>query len=61
MLIENNIEDGVSFFHVYALSSAVALKVNCDIQLTLWPAACIDIGGGLKKAVDFGLEAARAA
>lgn len=35
MLIENNIEDGVSFFHMDALSSAVALKVNCDIQLTL--------------------------
>ena len=35
MLIENNIEDGVSFFHRDALSSAVALKVNCDVQLTL--------------------------
>jgi hypothetical protein len=35
MLIENNIEDGVSFFHIDALSSAVALKVNCDSQLTL--------------------------
>jgi hypothetical protein len=35
MLIENNIEDGVSFFHLDALSSAVALKVNCDVQLTL--------------------------
>ncbi len=35
MLIENNIEDGVSFFHIDALSSAVALKVNCDVQLTL--------------------------
>ena len=35
MLIENNIEDGVNFFHIDALSSAVALKVNCDIQLTL--------------------------
>jgi hypothetical protein len=35
MLIENNIEDGVNFFHVDALSSAVALKVNCDLQLTL--------------------------
>lgn len=35
MLIENNIEDGVSFFHIDALSSAVALKVNCDLQLTL--------------------------
>ncbi len=35
MLIENNIEDAVNFFHIDALSSAVALKVNCDIQLTL--------------------------
>ena len=42
MLIENNIEDGVHFFHkvalrgaIDALSSAVALKVNCDVQLTL--------------------------
>ncbi len=40
MLIENNIEDGVSFFHIDALSSAVALKVNCDIQLTLM-ASCL--------------------
>jgi hypothetical protein len=40
MLIENNIEDGVSFFHMDALSSAVALKVNCDVQLTLMAAAC---------------------
>lgn len=35
MMIENNIEDGVNFFHMDALSSAVALKVNCDLQLTL--------------------------
>jgi hypothetical protein len=35
MLIENNIEDGVNFFHMDSLSSAVALKVNCDLQLTL--------------------------
>ena len=35
MLIENNIQDGVDFFHMDALSSAVALKVNCDLQLTL--------------------------
>jgi len=35
MIIENNIEDGVNFFHMDALSSAVALKVNCDLQLTL--------------------------
>jgi len=35
MLIENNIQDGVDFFHMDALSSAVAMKVNCDLQLTL--------------------------
>ena len=35
MLIENTIEDGIDFFHMDALSSAVALKVNCDLQLTL--------------------------
>jgi hypothetical protein len=35
MLIENNIADGVNFFHMDALSSAVALKINCDVQLTL--------------------------
>jgi len=35
MIIENNIEDGIDFFHMDALSSAVALKVNCDLQLTL--------------------------
>jgi hypothetical protein len=35
MLIENNIEDGIEFFHMDALSSAVAMKVNCDLQLTL--------------------------
>src|SRR6516162_9346229 len=35
MLIENGIEDGIDFFHMDALSSAVALKVTCDLQLTL--------------------------
>jgi transposase len=35
MIIENNIEDGIDFFHMDALSSAVAMKVNCDLQLTL--------------------------
>jgi hypothetical protein len=35
MVIENQIEDGVDFFHLDALSSAVALKVNCDLLLTL--------------------------
>ena len=35
MLIENNIGDGIDFFHMDALSSAVAMKINCDLQLTL--------------------------
>lgn len=35
MLIENTIEDSIDFFHMDALSSAVALKVNFDVQLTL--------------------------
>ena len=35
MLIENSISDGVDFFHMDTLSSAVAMKVNCDLQLTL--------------------------
>ncbi len=35
MLIENGIEDGIDFFHMDALSSAVALKIHCDLQLTL--------------------------
>lgn len=35
MLIENSIADGIDFFHMNALSSVVAMKVNCDLQLTL--------------------------
>jgi hypothetical protein len=34
-IVENTSEDGIDFFHMDALSSAVALKVNCDLQLTL--------------------------
>jgi len=35
MIIENSIANGIEFFHMDALSSAVAMKVNCDLQLTL--------------------------
>lgn len=35
MIIENGIADGIDFFHMDALSSSVALKVDCDLQLTL--------------------------
>ena len=55
MLIENNIEDSIDFFHMDALSSAVALKVNCDLQLTLM-ASCLyrllacRLGNGYERA-----------
>jgi hypothetical protein len=35
MLVENQIADGIDFFHMDALSSAVAMKVSCDLLLTL--------------------------
>lgn len=55
MLIENNIEDSVNFFHVDSLSSAVALKVNCDLQLTLMASSLYrhfgqQLGHGYEKA-----------
>ena len=55
MLIENNIQDGVDFFHMDALSSAVALKVNCDLQLTLMASSlyrllAAQIGNGYEHA-----------
>jgi hypothetical protein len=55
MLIENNIQDGVDFFHMDALSSAVALKVNCDLQLTLMAGSlyrllAAQIGNGYERA-----------
>jgi hypothetical protein len=55
MLIENNIEDGIDFFHMDALSSTVALKVNCDLQLTLMASSlyrllAVRIGNGYETA-----------
>jgi hypothetical protein len=35
MVIENGIQDSVDFFHMDALSSVVAMKVNCDVMLTV--------------------------
>jgi hypothetical protein len=35
LLIANNSAAGIEFFHLGALSSAVAMKVNGDVQLTL--------------------------
>ena len=56
MLIENNIADGVNFFHMDALSSAVALKVNCDIQLTLMASSLYRYLG---QRIGHGYEAAK--
>jgi hypothetical protein len=55
MLIENGIADGIDFFHMDALSSAVAMKVNCDLQLTLMASSLyklfsIRIGNGYHTA-----------
>ena len=35
MIIENGIADSIDFFHMDALSSAVAMKIDCDLLLTL--------------------------
>jgi hypothetical protein len=56
MLIENNIADGVDFFHMDALSSAVAMKVNCDLQLTLMASSLYRM---LATRIGNGYEAAR--
>jgi transposase len=55
MIIENNIADGIDFFHMDALSSAVAMKVNLDLQLTLMASSLYrllgsKIGNGYQKA-----------
>jgi len=55
MIIENNIADGIDFFHMDALSSAVAMKVNCDLQLTLMASSLYRLlgarlGNGYEKA-----------
>ena len=54
MLVENTIADGIDFFHMDALSSAVAMKVNCDLQLTLMASSLyrllgVQIGNGYES------------
>lgn len=46
MIIENGIADGIDFFHMDALSSSVAMKVDCDLQLTLMASSLYRILGG---------------
>jgi hypothetical protein len=55
MIIENNIADTIDFFHMDALSSAVAMKVDCDLQLTLMASSlyrllATEIGNGYQTA-----------
>jgi transposase len=55
MVIENQISDGIDFFHMDALSSAVAMKVDCDLHLTLMASSLYRllgsrIGNGYEKA-----------
>lgn len=55
MIIENNIADRIDFFHMDALSSAVAMKVNLDLQLTLMASSLYrlfgsKVGNGYQKA-----------
>lgn len=54
MIIENSIQDGIDFFHIDALSSAVAMKVNLDLQLTLMASSlyrilAVKIGNGYEN------------
>jgi hypothetical protein len=55
MIIENRIEDSIDFFHMDALSSAVAMKVNLDVQFTLMASSlyrlmALKIGNGYENA-----------
>jgi transposase len=55
MIIENGIADSIDFFHMDALSSAVAMKVDLDLQLTLMGSSLYrllgeKIGGAYKSA-----------
>jgi transposase-like protein len=54
MVIENNIADGIDFFHMDALSSAVAMKVDLDLQLTLMASSLyrllgVRVGNGYER------------
>ena len=55
MVIENSIADGIDFFHMDALSSAVAMKVDMDLQLTLMASSLYrllgsQVGAGYERA-----------
>jgi hypothetical protein len=55
MIIENAIAESIDFFHMDALSSAVPMKVNCDLQLTLMASSLYrllaqKVGNGYRQA-----------
>ncbi len=56
MLVENGIADAIEFFHMDALSSAVAMKVNCDLLLTMMASSLYRLLGA---SIGRGYEAAR--
>jgi hypothetical protein len=56
MLIENGIADSIDFFHMDALSSAVPMKVDCDLQLTMMASALYRL---LARKVGQGYERAK--
>ncbi len=57
MIIENTISDAVDFFHMDALSAAVAMKVAVDVQLTLMASSLYRLLG---KRVGRGFEVVKA-
>lgn len=57
MIIENAIADAIDFFHMDALSAAVAMKVNVDAQLTVMASGLYRVLG---KRVGNGYEVAKA-
>ena len=56
MLVENGISDAIEFFHMDALSSAVAMKVNCDLMLTMMASSLYRLLGA---SISRGYETAR--
>ncbi len=56
MIIENTIANAIDFFHLDALSSAVPLKIDVDLQLTVMASALYQI---LARRVQNGMENAR--
>jgi hypothetical protein len=56
MIVENGISDAIEFFHMDALSSVVAMKVNCDLMLTMMASSLYRLLG---SSIGRGYETAR--